>query len=175
MKCVGSPPLPSGRSVAPTCCFSAHSGPRRMTWTDVFRREWMNYVVRLPYKIGKSRSHGIRHHISQHPWLMPWSITPNFSVRREPWNCLGSCWEIDAGPPLFILLQSEMPTHIAWTGWCDQPLSLLTWNTWRFLTLRTIFEKGGIVYVFSLWATYVMFSASLLHGSWPSQLSYSVG
>jgi hypothetical protein len=33
----------------------------------------------------------------------------NTSVRFRPWNHLGLCWEIDVGPPLFTLLQPEMP------------------------------------------------------------------
>ena len=43
-------------------------------------------------------------------------ITPNFpsSSSRE---IAGLCWEIDAGPPLFALLQPEMPTDgVWWTG-----------------------------------------------------------
>ena len=42
-------------------------------------------------------------------------ITTNFPS-FQPWNCWGLCWEIDAGPPLFTVLQPEMPTDGVWTG-----------------------------------------------------------
>jgi hypothetical protein len=34
--------------------------------------------------------------------------------------------EIDIGQPLFTLLQPEMLTNAAISGWCDQPLSFYT-------------------------------------------------
>ena len=50
------------------------------------------------------------------------------SVQFQPWNCWGLCSEIDVGPPLFTLLQTEMLTDGVWTGRCDQPLRL--WSCW---------------------------------------------
>ena len=44
------------------------------------------------------------------------------SVRFQPWNCWGPCSNIDVDPPLFTLLQQEMPTDGVITGWCDRPL-----------------------------------------------------
>ena len=41
----------------------------------------------------------------------------------------GLCWEIDVGPPLLALLQPEMLTDGARSGWCDQPLSGLNYWT----------------------------------------------
>ena len=35
------------------------------------------------------------------------------SVRFQPWNCWGLCWEIDVGPPRFTLLQLKTD------GWCQ--------------------------------------------------------
>ena len=46
------------------------------------------------------------------------------SVRFQPWSCWGLRSELDVSPPLFTLLQSEMPTDGVWAGWCDQPLKL---------------------------------------------------
>ena len=46
------------------------------------------------------------------------------SVQFQPRNCWGLCWGIDVGPTLFILLQLEMLTDAAISGWCDRPLSL---------------------------------------------------
>ena len=34
----------------------------------------------------------------------------------QPRNCWGLCWETNADPPLFTLLQSEMPMDGVWTG-----------------------------------------------------------
>jgi hypothetical protein len=46
---------------------------------------------------------------------------------------MGLCSEVDVGPPLFILLQSEMLTDGARSGWCEQPLTKAraryTWNS----------------------------------------------
>ena len=57
------------------------------------------------------------------------------SVQFQPWNCWGSCWGIDVGPPLFTLLQPEMWTDGLWTGWCDQPLikQFHDWNQTKIL------------------------------------------
>ena len=46
------------------------------------------------------------------------------SIRFKPWNFWGLCSRIDVGPPVFTLLQHEMPTDGVWTDQCDQPLSL---------------------------------------------------
>ena len=144
-----------------------------MEWTDVFRREWMNYVVCLLYKTWeKPKPRDPATTLVSTMAHAP--ITPNFSVRREPWNCLGSCWEIDAGITFHTITIGDA------NRWC---LNCLVWSTSHFKletpgifhTLRTTFDKGDIIYVFSLWATYVMFSASSWHGSWPFQLSYYVG
>ena len=43
-------------------------------------------------------------------------VTPNFSVWFHLWNCWGLCWERDARPPLFTLLQPEMLTDGVWIG-----------------------------------------------------------
>jgi hypothetical protein len=37
---------------------------------------------------------------------------------------MGIMYKIDVGPPLFTLLQSEMLTYGARSGWCNQPLTL---------------------------------------------------
>ena len=57
---------------------------------------------------------------------LPFSSCPDhtkIAVRFRPWTCWGLCWEIDVGPPLFILLQPEMSTDGGVSsGWCGQPL-----------------------------------------------------
>ena len=67
-------------------------------------------------------------------------ITPNFFIRFQLWNCWGLCLQLDVAPPLFTLLQPEMPTDGVITGWCDRPLMprshqtffirFQLWNCW---------------------------------------------
>ena len=53
--------------------------------------------------------------------ITPFNLWPStFNFWFEPWDC----WGLDSGPPLFTLLQPEMPTDGVWIGWCDQPLSV---------------------------------------------------
>ena len=48
-------------------------------------------------------------------------------VQFQPWNCWRSYSKINVGPPLFTLLQPEMPTYGVKTSRCDQPLSVGKW------------------------------------------------
>ena len=77
----------------------------------------------------------------KNPWYFPhpvwmWEMSENIlwntfsptcpdqtklSIQFQLWNCFGLCLGIDVGPPLFTLLQPEMPTDGVWTGRCDQP------------------------------------------------------
>ena len=45
------------------------------------------------------------------------------SIWFQPWNWWGLCSEVDVGPPLSTLLQLEMLTYGAKSGWCDQPFA----------------------------------------------------
>jgi hypothetical protein len=44
--------------------------------------------------------------------LSCWSHNPKFPSSSKPWNCWGLCWYINVGPPLFTLLQLEIPTDV---------------------------------------------------------------
>ena len=52
-------------------------------------------------------------------------------VQSWPWDCWGLCWEIDVGPPLFTLLQPELPTNGVRIGCCDQPLKFRSHQTFH--------------------------------------------
>ena len=78
-------------------------------------------INRLFFKLNRficNLAVGSPHSLSQTP------ITPKISIQFQPWNWWGLCWELDVGPPLFTLLQPEMPTDGVWTSWCDQPLKV---------------------------------------------------
>jgi hypothetical protein len=54
---------------------------------------------------------------------VPFLDHTNISVRFQPWDYCGLCWEVDVGLPLFPLSQLEMPTDGAMSGRCDEPLN----------------------------------------------------
>ena len=67
-------------------------------------------------------------------WLAPHApITSKFVFGSRLWYCWKLCWKIDGGPPFSTLLQSEMPTNGAWSGWCDQPLVPRSHQTFRLI------------------------------------------
>ena len=72
-----------------------------------------------------------------------------FSFGFQPWNCWGLCSNIDVGPPLFTLLQPEMPTDGVWTSWCDRPLIHGTWKQ-RFGFPSDFIRHPGIPHVVSV-------------------------
>jgi hypothetical protein len=57
-------------------------------------------------------------------------------VRFQPWNCWGLSWEIDVGPPIFTLLQSEMSK--------DGVKNMPVWSTPHAYTMHLVKIKVWI-------------------------------
>ena len=100
------------------CKNSSTSGLWKYTTCAFFQGELVDKILEVGSCHGGSLSLST---VVFQRWFTHSLSCPNHTklpVRFQPWNCWGLCSKLDVGPLLFTLLQSEMLTDGAWSGWC---------------------------------------------------------
>ena len=141
-------------------------------------------------------AHHFSHYYSRRCWRMVLEetsvISPSspdhtkLSFRFQSWNCWGLCSNIDVGPPLFTLLQLEMPTDGARSDRCDEPHK--PWSHQIFLWVPAM-KLLGTMFQHRCWPTtvhtitagdadgwclnyYSWCDRPLIHGTWKQRFGF---